>query len=117
MALSLRLYTEPCRSNARVPGGRICSSVLDISFHRIKALAAISSPSSAKLQCTDPRDMIGGGEEGSEKRERGRERQTDKQKREREGWVKDAGKEGEGLRDREMRARLRACRAGKDGSG
>lgn len=75
MALSLRLYTECCRSNARVPSGRICSSVLDMSFHRIKALAAISSPSSAELQCTDPRDMIGRGEEGSEKRER--ERQTD----------------------------------------
>lgn len=68
MALSPRLYTEPCRSNARVPSGGICSSVLDISFHRIKALAAISSPSSAEQQCTDPRDMIGGGEEGSEKR-------------------------------------------------
>lgn len=31
--------------------------------------------------------------------------------------MKEAGKEGEGLRDRGMRAGLRACRAGKDGSG
>lgn len=31
--------------------------------------------------------------------------------------MKEAGEEGEGLRDREMRARLRACRAGEDGSG
>lgn len=73
MAFSLRLCTEPCRSNARVPSGGIRGSVLDISFHRIKALAAISSPSSAEQQRTDPRDMIGGrgggGGGGDEKRE------------------------------------------------
>lgn len=90
-----------------MPSGGICSSVLDISFHRIKALAAISSPSSAEQQCTDPRDMIGGGEEGSEKRERGRE--TDREEKESEEGVavgvKEAGEQGEGLRDREMRAR------------
>lgn len=59
-----RFYTESCRSNARVPGGGICSSVLDISFHRIKALAAIASPSSAERLHTNPRDVIGGGEGG-----------------------------------------------------
>lgn len=67
-----RFYTEPCRSNARVPGGSICSSVLDISFHRIKALAAIASPSSAERLCTNPRDVIGGGEGRG-----GRGRETD----------------------------------------
>lgn len=41
-------------------------------------------PSSAEQQCTDPRDMIGGGEEGE------RDRQIDRGERERE----EAGEEG-----------------------
>lgn len=83
-----RFYTESCRSNARVPGGSICSSVLDISFHRIKALAAIASPSSAERLRTNPRDVIGGGEG----REGGEGRQTDRGERKggiwRGGWFK-----------------------------
>lgn len=66
--LDPRFYTEPCRSNTEVPGGGICSSVLDISFHGIKALAAIASPSSAERLCTNPRDVISGGEEGKERK-------------------------------------------------
>lgn len=58
-------------------------SVLDISFHRIKALAAISSPSSAEQQRADPRDMTGGGGE-CEEGARERERQADRKRRERE---------------------------------
>lgn len=63
-----RFYTEPCRSNAGVPGDRICSYVLDISFHRIKALAATASPSSAERLRADPGDVISGGEEGRERK-------------------------------------------------
>lgn len=59
---------EPCHSNAGVPSGGICSSVLDISFHRIKALAAIASPSSVKRLRTNPRDVISGEEEGRERK-------------------------------------------------
>ena len=111
MASSLRLYTEPCRSNARVPSGGICSSVLDISFHRIKALAAISSPLISRAAVHRPKGY-------DRRRGGGRERRRDRQRRERERERERLVKEGEdGLRDREMRARLRACRAGEDGSG
>lgn len=75
-----RFYTEPCRSNARVPGGGIWSCVLDISFQRIKALAAIASPSSAERLRTNPRDVIGGGE--------GREGKGDRRREERETGLK-----------------------------
>lgn len=46
------------------------------------------------------------------------EGETDRQidREEREERVKEAVEKGEGLRDAEMRARLRACRAGEDGS-
>lgn len=94
----LRLYTEPCRSNARVPSGGICSSVLDISFHRIKALAAISSPSSAEKQRIHPRDMIGGGGGGREKRERRIETVIPRREREREEGMKETGALGGGFK-------------------
>lgn len=97
-----RFYTEPCRSNAGVPGGRICSSVLDISFHRIKALAAIASPSSAERLRTNPRDVISGW--GGGKGEEGR--QMDRGERNgvegRGGWFK-------GWRDKSWVKGLQAC--------
>ena len=51
-----RIYPEPRRWDARVPSGwRSVRSVLYISFHRIKALAPISSPTSTEpQQCGDP---------------------------------------------------------------
>lgn len=115
MGSTLSLSTEPCRSNARVPSGGICSSVLDISFHRIKALAAISSPSSGKQHCIYPRDINGGWEwkEGERDIDREKEREIDIE------WglrvVRKAGGEGGGFKKKG--ARLEACRAQEDGSG
>lgn len=71
-------------------------SVLDMSFHRIKALAAISSPSSAEQQRADPRDMTGGGGERKEGA-RERERQADRKRREREYGEADEGGGGGGV--------------------